>query len=176
MLVVIIGFLGQEPKGPRIILNQEAPTRIVAEFPFSYVSEVQSQAAAAAVRAQVPPVFQRSFEPFENFREFTIDLNTSVAKTQIEHEARGEEVLTIELEKTAAEVVARSGLSIAPDTIIAFTTGITPRERSSLMNDALNILEAIYQDGIYPVATSGISVPQVTVIQTVDESGLSQPT
>lgn len=170
-LVVAIGFLGEEPKGPRIILNQAAPMRIVAEFPFSYESEVEAEKAGEAIRAQVPPVFQRSFEPFEKFRSFTSDLNTSIAKTQIDFEAEGEETLAAELEKTASEVIERSKLDIEKDSIIRLTTKTMPKERSSLINDALGVLRSIYESGIYSASQTDADRPQVTVIQLVDEEG-----
>lgn len=172
-LVVIIAYLGEKPKGPRIILGQAAPTRIVAEFPFTYESKVEADRQAAAIRAQVPPVFQRSFEPYEDFRNFTSDLNSSIAKTQITFEAEGEEVLASELEKTAAEVIERSNLSISPETIIRLTEKTKPRERSSLINDALGVLKSIYDDGVYTTTRTDASKPQVTVIQLVDEEGVA---
>lgn len=170
-LVVIIAFLGEEPKGPRIILNQAAPSRIVADFPFSHISEVKAEAKAAATRAQVPPVFQRSFEPFATFRSFITDLNSSIAKTQISHESEGEEALAPELEKTAANVIERSGLDIKAETITRLTAKTRPRERSNLMNDALKVLKSVYEDGVYSTNRTDASNPQLALIQLADESG-----
>lgn len=170
-LVVVIAFLGEEPKGPRIILNQAAPSRIVAEFPFTYESMVEEEIEAAAIRAQVPPVFQRSFEPFERFRSFTADLNSSIAKTQINFESDDAEIFAAELKKTTEEVIDRNKLEISADTITRLTEITEPKERSSLMNDALNVLKAIYEDGVYSSSRTDASKPQVTVIQLVDEAG-----
>ena len=174
-LVVIIAFLGEEPKGPRIILNQAAPTRIVAEFPFKYESFVEEEIEAAAIRAQVPPVFQRSFEPFEKFRNFTADLSSSIAKTQINFESKNEEVFEgvfeAELEATTEAVIERSKLNIEANTILRLTEMTEPKERSSLINDALSVLKNIYEDGIYSSNRTETKNPQVTVIQLVDESG-----
>ncbi len=170
-LVVSICFLGQKPKGPRIILNQAAQTRIVSEFSFEYQSQVQAEAAAAAVRAQVPPVFQRTFEPFDNFRTFINDLNSSIAKNQIEFENEGNEVLQTELLKTAKSLIESSQLAIEPETIAKLATQITPRNRSVLFNDALSVLKSLYEDGIYSASRTESAAPQVTVIQLVDEDG-----
>lgn len=170
-LVMIICYLGQESKGPRIILNQAAPTRVVAEFDFQYESKVQAEAAAAAVRAQVPPVFQRTFEPFENFRDFINDLNSSIAKNQIDYEEEGAEMLGSELLKTATTLIESYKFPIEPEQIVELTTKTTPRERSALINDALSVLEAIYDDGVYSASSTETSGPQLTVIQLVDEEG-----
>ena len=85
-LVVIICFLGQKSKGPQVILKHPATTRIVAEFDFQHNSQVMLEQQMEAVRAQVPPVFQRTFKPYEEFSEFINQLNTSIAKTLIEYE------------------------------------------------------------------------------------------
>ncbi len=170
-LVVIICFLGQKPKGPRIILNQAAQSRIVAEFQFEYASEVKAEAAAAAVRAQVPPVFQRTFEPFDKFRDFINDLNSSIAKNQIDFEDEGNEVLQAELIKTASELIISNDLAIEPEAIAELTTQTTPKERSALFSDALSVLKSIYEDGIYSASRTEAAGPQVAVIQLVDEEG-----
>ncbi len=170
-LVIIICYLGQKPKGPRIILNQAAQSRIVSEFHFQYQSEVLAEAAAAAVRAQVPPVFQRTFAPFDKFSDFINDLNSSIAKTQIDFEAEGSEVLQSELQKTATSLIESNNLEIDPDIIAKLTTQTNPKDRSALLTDALSVLKGIYEDGIYSANRSETAGPQVTVIQLVDEAG-----
>lgn len=169
--VVIIGSLGQEPKGPRIILNQAAPTRVVAEFPFTYYSAFETEKAVAAVRAQVPPVFQRSFEPFERFRKFTSNLSARIAETQIAYEGEGKEALSKALAETAENLIEESGRPIEADTILRFTSKTSPKERSSLMNDASDVLRSTYEDGIYSTSPVGSDQGQVTMIQMVDEQG-----
>lgn len=170
-LIIIICYLGQKPKGPRIILNQAAQSRIVSEFQFEYNSEVLGDTARAAARAQVPPVFQRTFEPFETFSAFINDLNSHIAKSKIDYEAEGQEKLQAELLKTASTLIESNGLSIKPETIAELTSQTTPKERSLLLNDALSVMKAIYTDGIYSANRSETADPQVTVIQLVDEDG-----
>ncbi|MDQ8196226.1 HDIG domain-containing protein [Coraliomargarita sp. SDUM461004] len=170
-LVIIICYLGQKPKGPRIILNQAAQSRIVSEFQFDYKSEVLTEAAAAATRAQVPPVFQRTFEPYEQFSQFINELNSAIAKNKIEHEAQGQDLLKEELLKTALNLIETHQLTLEPRTILELTTQITPKERSALFNDSLSVLKDIYTDGIYSASRSETADPHVTVIQLVDEEG-----
>lgn len=171
LLVALIGYLGQKPKGPRIILNQPAPQRIVAEFPFSYISDFEAERSAASVRTRVPPVFQRSLEPFERFRKFIADLNASIAKAQIEHEAEGESALAEALIAEANEFIASSGYAINPETILTLTQKTSPRERSALLNDTMGLLRSIYDEGIYPASPRGSDQPQVTMIQLLDDTG-----
>ena len=170
-LIITICYLGQKPKGPRIILNQAAQTRVVSEFQFQYESEVMAEAKAVAARAQVPPVFQRTFEPFENFRHFINELNLSIAKNQIDYEEEGREVLQAELLKTATTLIESSQLAVEAESISNLTKQTKPKERSTLFNDALSLLKEIYEDGIYSAKSSETAGPQVTVIQLVDEDG-----
>ena len=170
-LIITICYLGQKPKGPRIILNQAAQTRVVSEFQFQYESEVMAEAKAVAARAQVPPVFQRTFEPFENFRQFINELNSSIAKNQIDYEEEGREVLQAELLKTATTLIESSQLAVEAESISNLTKQTKPKERSALFNDALSLLKKIYEDGVYSTKSSEAAGSQVTVIQLVDEDG-----
>ncbi len=170
-LIITICYLGQKPKGPRIILNQAAQTRVVSEFQFQYESEVMAEAKAVAARAQVPPVFQRTFEPFENFRQFINELNSSIAKNQIDYEEEGREILQAELLKTATTLIESSQLAVEAESISNLTKQTKPKERSALFNDALSLLKEIYEDGIYSAKSSETAGPKVTVIQLVDEDG-----
>lgn len=170
-LVIVICFLGQKPKGSNIIINQPAPSRVVAEFAFNYTSDLEYEKKARAVRAQVPPVFERSFVPFEDFETFINELTSSIAKAQIEIEAEGDSLITEKLTDTASRVISESGLSLDPEIIVEFTENHKPRERSSLFKEGLTILRGLYEDGIYAVQQSENASAQVAVIQLVDEEG-----
>lgn len=169
--VISICFLGQQPKGPRIIVDQPAPARVVADFAFNYTSQVDAEKVARATRAQVPPVFQRTFQPYEAFRQFISELNRGIAKNQIDFESEGPEVLKTELTNTAQALLEKSQLAIAPELIVDLNAQITPKERSALFEEALNVLKAIYEDGVYAVGSAEGSGSQVTMIQLQDESG-----
>lgn len=170
-LVVTICFLGQEPKGPRVILNQAATARIVADFDFEYESKLLTEDAIAAARAQVPPVFQRTFEPFEHFRNFINDLNSSIARNQIKFEDEESEVFEEAQLDTASTLIEQHELELEPRTIMELMAQTSPRERSALFNDALSVLKELYEDGIYSPSRSDEMGSGVTVIQLVDEAG-----
>ncbi len=174
LFLVLLGaicFLGQKPKGPRIILNQAAQSRIVAEFPFKYVSQVHTDAATSAARAEVPPVFERTFEPFDRFNAFIDDLTNGFTKNQIEFEDEGDEILQAEMLQTASDIAQSNGLSFKPEAIDKLSTLIDPRDRSALFEDALSALRSLYEDGIYSAIKTESAGPQVVVIQLVDEEG-----
>ena len=183
-ITVTICFVGQKPKGPQVIVNQPAPSRIVAEFSFTFESEQILEQKKASVSARVPPVFKRTFDPFSAFKKYIKQLNGGIAKTLInyeskdtdalltEYKAEGEEALEMALSQTITDLASGTEYGIKPETIIQFTRLTNPRERISLTNDALNILQSIYEDGLYPNLESNSNLPQVAVIQLTDESHL----
>ncbi len=182
-ITVTICFVGQKPKGPQVIVNQPAPSRIVAEFSFTFESEQILEQKKASVSARVPPVFKRTFDPFSAFKKYIKQLNGGIAKTLInyeskdtdalltEYKAEGEEALEMALSQTITDLASGTEYGIKPETIIQFTRLTNPRERISLTNDALNILQSIYEDGLYPNLESNSNLPQVAVIQLTDEAG-----
>lgn len=169
-LVVVIAFLGQEPKGQHVILNQAAPQRIVAEFPFDYFSEIDQAKIEAEVRAQVPPVFRRSLEPFNKFENAMAELAAQLAGTQIAHESEGLEVLDQEIAQTVSEFITEKTLKVSPEAILELRKSTTPNERSGLMTNGMEVLRKIYEDGVYSTEQSGTEQEQFTVIQLVDEN------
>ncbi|MGB0413368.1 MAG: HD family phosphohydrolase [Coraliomargarita sp.] len=170
-LVVVICFLGQKPKGPQLLLKQPAPSRVVAEFSFEYTSNELLAQQQGAVRAQVPPVFIRTFEPYDAFRKVISDLISNLAKTQIEFENEGDEVVQAEFEKVANQLIEASGIEIPAQAMIDVATTIRPKERSVLLNDALAVLKLLYEDGIYANRGSGDGMSELTVIQLIDDEG-----
>ncbi len=182
-LVIIICFLGQKPKGPQVILKQPAPSRIVAEFAFEYDSELLLDQEIASARARIPPVFKRTFDPFDAFSEYIKKLNSSIAKTLIDHESKdkdlllieyqvdGEEALDIALNQTISDLANDAEYKINPETIIQFTKQTNPRDRLALTNNALNVLQSIYEDGIHSNLNTGNNSPQIAVVQLMDEEG-----
>ncbi|MEM1221457.1 MAG: HDIG domain-containing metalloprotein [Verrucomicrobiota bacterium] len=170
-LVVVISFLGQKPIGPQLILNQNAPERIVAEFNFGYISEIEEAERAREVRAQVPPIFQRSFEPYERFRELVGGINSAIAKAQIEHENEGEEALRSEIERTTQALIAETEFEMQADVLNNFIAQVSPRQRSNLLGDAMSVLKEIYEDGVYTDQNVDGESAAVTVIRLVDEDG-----
>jgi putative nucleotidyltransferase with HDIG domain len=173
-LVIIISFFGQQPKGPQLIVNQPAPARIVAEFDFEYTSELLREEQVRAVRAQVPPVFERSYEPYSRFRKLISEIQDRLAQTQINFEDQGEEVLAVERENAIRSTLEKFNVTLETAVILELTKKTTPKERASLFKEGLERLRNLYDDGVYATQRSAEAAPQVTVIQLLDEEGRSQ--
>lgn len=171
VLVIAISFLGQKEKGPQLILKQPASQRIVSEIPFEYSSEVLAEQRRTAIQAQVPPIFKRTFTPYEQFRELFAALLSSHAQAQIEFEKQDEQTVLETFRQRADELIKISGIKIDIENLVAFIAETSPRERSSMGEDALAALKLLYEDGIYESQSSYGTQPQVTVIQLTDEDG-----
>ena len=169
--LICIAFLGRQPMGPQILLNQPAPTRIVAEFPFEYTSDIVRQRQATAMRAQVPPVFKRSDTPFREFNTDLSNLQNRIAKVLIEFEDEDEERLNAEKSKAVSEWIETTAVAIEPAIIIELIQRTNPRERAELFEKALAALQALYNDGIYTARDQQNTGSNIAVIQLLEESG-----
>ncbi|CAI8266245.1 MAG: Cyclic-di-AMP phosphodiesterase PgpH [Opitutia bacterium UBA7350] len=171
--LICIAFLGRQPMGPQILLNQPAPTRIVAEFPFEYTSEIIRQRQARAIRAQIPPVFKRSDAPFLEFSTALSNLQNRFAKVLIEFEDEDKERLLEEKNKATTEWIEVSGLEIDPDIITELFERTNPKERAKLFEEALEALHSLYQDGIY-TAPDAQNTNSISVIQLLDDTSSNE--
>lgn len=171
ILVILISFLGQKEKGPQLILKQPASQRIVAEFDFQYPSEVLAEQRRNEVRTQIPPVFKRTFTPYEQFRELFAGLLSSYAQAQIELEEQSKEAVIETFKMKATALIEASGMEIDSEALVEFITETSPKERSSSSENALAAMKKLYQDGIYENRSSESTLSEITVIQLTDEEG-----
>lgn len=170
LTIICIAFLGRQPMGPQILLNQPAAERIVAEFPFSYTSEILSERQAIAVRAQIPPVFKRSDLPFLEFSESISELQDEIVRVLIEFEDEGKEQLQVELEKTINEWLRATEIPADARTIYELTDRTSSKERAELFKKALQALSLLYDDGIYAAQSKDTNTKNVAVIQILNEA------
>ena len=173
-LVIVISFLGQKSKGPQLMINQPASARIVAEFDFQYTSKILLEKQEAAIRAQEPPVFERSYENFNQFKQLISELQDSFAQNQIDFEGESEAVLKQEYEKSIIALLKSHDSLIEAQDIIDLNGKTSPKERAELYNKGLKSLHQLYEDGIYMNGQSVEKSPQITVIQLLDKDGGSQ--
>lgn len=169
--IISIAFLGRQPMGPQILLNQPASTRIVAEFPFEYTSDIIRQRQASAVRAQIPPVFKSSEVPFLNFSDALSNLQNRIAKVLIEFEDEDKERLLAEKTKAVTEWIETTGIATEPANILELIERTNPKERAELFEEALDALNTLYTDGIYTPRDSETAANNIAVIQLIGKEG-----
>lgn len=169
--VIFICFFAQEPKGPRIVVGQPAPSRIVADFDFEFTSQLQTEREKQALRSQMPPIFKRSFAPFEAFSLLINRLNSSIAKTQIAYEAEGIEALESAFKTEANRLINEQSIEVDSELVSDFLIQIAPKQRSMLLSSAVELLRKIYVDGVYDLQTASSRPDQLAVIKLKDQNG-----
>jgi len=170
VLVILIAFLGQEPKQPEFILGQPAPTRLTADFAFDYESEARARMRRNEAKAHVAPRFQRTFEPYRAFETFVERLTALFARVQIEKESGGAPAAET-LPGQIQTLLQDTGYEIEPEPLLTLARIENPSMRSRLVKDALTILQELYRDGIYAERAGDGASGTVTVIQIIDEEG-----
>ena len=80
VLVIEICFAGLSPAGPQVVLNQTSRARIIAEIPFSYVSEIETERARAEIRKRTPPVYRLDQTPMQDFRKWILSVDAALVR------------------------------------------------------------------------------------------------
>ena len=71
LVILMISFLGKTNEPRTLILKEYAKERIVAEFPFSYTSDIATEEKAKLIRAKTPPIFDKTQKTYINFYPIT---------------------------------------------------------------------------------------------------------
>ena len=69
ILFIFICFVGQFPPGLLVLPNQISRIRIVADYPFSYESQIQTKRLEDKLRKQIAPVYRIDEEPIQMFQK-----------------------------------------------------------------------------------------------------------
>lgn len=150
--VLTIGFLGKTDEPRTLILKEYAKERVVAEFPFSYTSDIANEEKAKLIRAKTPPIFDKSQEPYDSFATF-------IDSISIAHEQFVSDYTKTEKSERPefSEYLSKNGDSIWNKQSEAFDYSLidelfentSPKERSKLFKESLEVLKNIYAIGIY---------------------------
>lgn len=147
--IVLICFVGQFPAGLQILPNQTAKIRITADFPFSYVSTIQTKRKKELLSKQIAPIYSiddKSFSNFVNYiSEFTHELDQL---SELIKNASKEEVTSL-LEATSHNYEENTGEFINPDDISLLLSKTDSETRKKLFNEGLITLINISREGIF---------------------------
>jgi len=169
-LVIEICFVGLSPAGPQIVKGQFARSRIIAELPFSYTSEIETERAKAEIRQKTPPVYTLDQTPFALFRKWTLGMDAALTKylaapaagtATSEGPQRG--ILKVTAEEMNAFLKTVPGgnkYNLNGDDVAALANTLGNKERAAAIEESLRIISDIYRQGIYdetqnPVHVSG---------------------
>ncbi|WP_269539277.1 HD family phosphohydrolase [Cerasicoccus fimbriatus] len=171
--IVVICFLGQSPAGPPVTPGQTAKVRIVADFPFSYESKLETERVRQQRRQRVVARGRYVEEPYQQFADSIAKLDSAI-ETELMPEL-------VSLPKSEWEPVidqftatygAETGFYISDDDIAILLEKTTPAERSSLLREGSLALRDVMRDGVYEEPGASQAAMEGSLVTTMVVLGL----
>ena len=177
--VLMISFFGKTNEPRTLILKEYAKERVVAEFPFSYTSDIATEEKAKLIRAKTPPIFDKNQETFVNFSSFIQSLNATheqfkLETSKIEEDPKPEftEYLNNNIDSLQLEDFQEFNFQLIGN-LFANTSS---KDRSKLFKECLKALGDLYAIGIYNQAINGDLNGQNTLFSISEDSELKGTT
>lgn len=179
LAVLMISFFGKTNEPRTLILKEYAKERVVAEFPFSYTSDIATEEKAKLIRAKTPPIFDKNQETFVKFLSFIQSLNATheqfkLETSKIEEDPKPEftEYLTNNIDSLQLEDFQEFNFQLIGN-LFANTSS---KDRSKLFKECLKALGDLYAIGIYNQAINGDLNGQNTLFSISEDSELKGTT
>jgi putative nucleotidyltransferase with HDIG domain len=177
ILVVEICFVGLSPAGPQVVKGQYARTRIIAEIPFSYLSEIETERAREEIRQQMPPVYRLDQTPYETFREWMLGVDTALTlhltppATEQTGKKTIQRVTPEEMNALLRTVPGGNKYNLNGEDLATLANTLPPRDRASAIEESLRILSDIYRQGIYDEAHNPMQASGNLSLLKISEGG-----
>lgn len=110
--VILICFVGQFPSGLQILPNQIAKVRVVADFPFTYESQIKKKRIEDSLRRREQHVYQRNNEYFETFQKNISELENELVGIENRIKDMSLEERKVYIDQVFEQYAARTGISI----------------------------------------------------------------
>lgn len=179
LAVLMISFFGKTNEPRTLILKEYAKERVVAEFPFSYTSDIATEEKAKLIRAKTPPIFDKNQETFVKFSSFIQSLNATheqfkLETSKIEEDPKPEftEYLTNNIDSLQLEDFQEFNFQLIGNLFANTST----KDRSKLFKECLKALGDLYAIGIYNQAINGDLNGQNTLFSISEDSELKGTT
>lgn len=147
--IVLICFVGQFPAGLQILPNQTAKIRITADFPFSYISSIQTKRKRELLSRQIAPIYSINDQSFSHFINYISEFTTELDQLSEQLQNASKEEAAALLKATSNHYAEKTGEFISPDDIALLLSKTDSDSRKKLFNEGLMILTSISHEGIY---------------------------
>ena len=148
-VLIVICFVGQSPAGIQFFLNQTAQVRIVANFPFTYQSAIQTERLREESRQRVAPVYLCDMSRFEQFSQSIDALELAINQKLVP------ELMNLPKEEWLPAIDAfnrpfreESGLNLNNENLLTLIEKSDAALRSQLFKTGLSTLKGILQEGV----------------------------
>lgn len=179
LAVLMISFLGKTNEPRTLILKEFAKERVVAEFPFSYTSEIATEEKAKLIRAKTPPIFDKNLETYSDFTSF-IELviatheqfKSETSKIEDTQKPEFSQYFTDAIELGELENFQRFNYQLIEDLFPNTST----KDRSKYIQECLKTLSELYAIGIYDPSINGDSNTHNTLFSISETTELNEST
>ena len=175
LAVWLICFAGLSPVTQQLVASQRERVRVVASFPFSYPSDVQTQHAKRLASDLVGPSFKQPDRVLEdNMKQAVLELETSLIQYQQAAANLSPDEQTAAREKLAREFSAKHGFDLDPADVAAMAAVSDPQQLAQAFDLAMSTVHTLVNRGIYDPAQPGFQpVNAQGTMYTVDVAGRS---
>ncbi len=176
LLALLICFAGLSPAGPMVQRDQVARIRVTAEFPFTYISQIETNRRLEAVRQKVPPVFRLDLAPYRAFRAYLEQLVEELAVFARVPEDTPPELARLRTDEVQAfllEYPRGNPHNLRPADLAALYNQLGPARMRAAVAEGLIVLGEILGKGVYPddAAFGAGTGPRLTLFHVEDELG-----
>jgi hypothetical protein len=181
-----ICLVGLSSAGQQVVLNQIARTRVIAEIPFTYVSEIETARVREEIGKRTPPVYMLNQEPVRQFRDWVMGMQDALDKYLASPNMGGLQtaagpqmgllkVAPEEMDEFLATLPGGNRYNLNGEDLSALANTLGAQARRQAFEEGLRILSDIQRQGVFdpsqtPVASSG----GLSFIKIEDEYGAMQ--
>lgn len=147
--IVLICFVGQFPSGLQSLPNQTAKIRMVADFPFSYVSTIQTKRKKELLRRQIAPIFSIDDKSFLNFINYisTFPAQLDQLSDALQNASKEEAESLVAL--ASKDYEEKTGEFINSNDISLLLSKTDSETRKKIFNEGISTLLSISREGIF---------------------------
>ncbi|HEY1792354.1 MAG TPA: HDIG domain-containing protein [Opitutaceae bacterium] len=171
--IVLVSSAGMRVMDQPVLPNQIAPVRIVAGFPFSYVSTERTRADREQRLASLPAIYRLDTQPLDRFEGAARDLLGRLAAFETEHPGRPAIVFDPRkgLSAIADEFNSEGPYETSADDLAALLTAGDAAARAALFENGFAALRQIYGEGVHDAVTSPGAPDSVVMLEVERPSG-----
>jgi len=147
ILVVLISFAGLSPPEPQISRDQLSNERVVAEFDFTYQSDLLTQRRIAEERERIPPFYEIDMDAYHRFARTLGNLEFHFSEK--ERDLPGEDAeRRAAVERFIKEFLEKNDVQLPVRSTKRFFLSASAGDRNRVLQDALAALRDIHARGI----------------------------
>ena len=148
-LIILICFVGQSPAGPPVFVNQTARLSIVADFPFTYESQLLTKRLKEQKRIQVAPVYRLEKAPKVKLCQQIAALQKELNQFAPKYALLTPSEQTLAVNDFVEKFRAKYNSYINSEDIQIILKKTNDASRKQLFTDGLLIAKEILRNGIY---------------------------